>query len=76
VLTSSGTGASLRDAIQRLAPLNRHYSYRRITAELGREGWRVNHKRVLRLTREDNLLCLRRASFVPTTTAAAMVGAW
>jgi putative transposase len=68
VLTSSGTGASLRDAIQRLAPLNRHYSYRRITAELGREGWRVNHKRALRLTREDNLLCLRRASFVPTTT--------
>jgi putative transposase len=58
----------LRDAIQRLALLNRHYGYRRITAELGREGWRVNHKRVLRLTREDNLLCLRKASFVPTTT--------
>jgi putative transposase len=58
----------LRDAIQRLALDNRHYGYRRITAELGRQGWRVNHKRVLRLTHEDNLLCLRRASFVPTTT--------
>jgi putative transposase len=58
----------LRDAIQRLALGDRHYGYRRITAELGREGWRVNHKRVLRLTREDNLLCLRRAAFVPTTT--------
>ena len=68
MLTSSGTGASLREVIQRLALLNRHYSYRRITAELGHEGWRVNHKQVLRLTREDNLLYLRRASFVPTTT--------
>jgi putative transposase len=58
----------LRDAIQRLALDNRHYGYRRITAELGRQGWRVNHKRVLRLTHEDNLLCLRRASFVPMTT--------
>jgi transposase InsO family protein len=58
----------LRDAIQRLALANRHYGYRRITAELGRKGWRVNHKRVLRLTRDDNLLCLRTAGFVPTTT--------
>jgi putative transposase len=58
----------LRDAIQRLALGNRHYGYRRITAELGRQGWRVNHKRVLRLTREDNLLCLRTAGFVPLTT--------
>jgi transposase InsO family protein len=58
----------LRDAIQCLALGNRHYGYRRITAELGRRGWRVNHKRVLRLTREDNLLCLRHAAFVPTTT--------
>jgi putative transposase len=58
----------LRDAIQRHALGNRHYGYRRITAELGREGWRVNHKRVLRLTREDNLLCLRTVGFVPMTT--------
>lgn len=33
-----------------------------------REGWSVNHKRVLRLMREDNLLCLRRRSFAPATT--------
>jgi putative transposase len=33
-----------------------------------REGWAVNHKRVLRLMRQDNLLCLRRRSFVPVTT--------
>jgi putative transposase len=58
----------LRDAIQRLALGNRNYGYRRITAELGRKGWRVNHKRVLRLTHADNLLCLRKRGFVPTTT--------
>ena len=58
----------VRDAIQRVAIVNRRYGYRRITAELRRDGWAVNHKRVLRLTREDNLLCLRRRSFVPATT--------
>ncbi len=58
----------LRDAIQTLALADRHCGYRRITAALRRAGWPVNHKRVLRLTREDNLLCLRRAAFVPTTT--------
>lgn len=61
----------LRDAIQRLALANRHYGYRRITALLHREGWWVNHKRVLRLMREDNLLCLRRRAFVPATTDSA-----
>jgi transposase InsO family protein len=58
----------LRDAIQRLAVGNRHYGYRRIAALLGREGWQANHKRVLRLMREDNLLCLRQRPFAPKTT--------
>jgi putative transposase len=58
----------LRDAIQRLALANRHYGYRRIAALLGREGWQANHKRVLRLMHQDNLLCLRKAAFVPITT--------
>ena len=60
--------AELRDAIQRLALAQRHYGYRRIGALLRREGWCVNHKRVNRLMREDNLLCLRRRSFIPATT--------
>ncbi len=59
---------ALRDAIQRLALAHRHYGYRRITALLKREGWVVNHKRVARLMREDNLLCLRKATFKPSTT--------
>ena len=59
---------ALRDAIQRLALAHRHYGYRRLAALLRREGWAVNHKRVLRLMREDNLLCLRKPAFVPATT--------
>ena len=58
----------LRDVLQRLAIDHRHYGYRRLTALLRRDGWAVNHKRVLRLMRTDNLLCLRRRAFVPATT--------
>ena len=58
----------VRDAIQRLALARPHYGYRRIAALLRREGLAVNHKRVLRLMREDNLLCLRKRAFVPATT--------
>ncbi|MBB5576690.1 transposase InsO family protein [Rhizobium paranaense] len=58
----------LRDLIQKLALANPHYGYRRIAALLRREGWQVNHKCVLRIMREDNLLCLRARPFVPVTT--------
>jgi transposase InsO family protein len=61
---------AVRDAIQRLALAHRHYGYRRIAAQLRREGLAVNRKRVLRLMGEDNLLCLRRRSFVPITTCS------
>jgi transposase InsO family protein len=57
----------LRDEMQQIALQSTAYGYRRITAELNRRGFQVNHKRVLRLMREDNLLCLRRKSFVVTT---------
>src|SRR6185369_6761332 len=42
---------ALRDVLQRLALAHRHYGYRRLTALVRREGWRANHKRVLRLLR-------------------------
>ena len=58
----------LRDVIQKLAIKHRHYGYRRIAAQLRREGMPVNAKRVLRLMHEDNLLCLRKSPFVPRTT--------
>ena len=43
------------------------YGRPRITAELKRRGWEVNHKRVHGILREDNLLCLRRRKFALTT---------
>lgn len=58
---------AVRDAIQRLALKHRHYGYRRIGRLLKRDGWLINHKRVLRLMREDNLLSIRRRRFVVTT---------
>jgi putative transposase len=59
---------AVRDAIQQIALEDRHCGYRRITKELHRRGLVVNHKRVLRLMRRDNLLCLRKRPFVPVTT--------
>jgi putative transposase len=57
----------LRDAIQRMALEWPCYGRPRITAELRRQGWTVNPKRVYRLMREDNLLCVRRCKFLVTT---------
>jgi transposase InsO family protein len=57
----------LRDRIQQIALEMSAYGCRRITAELSRRAVAVNHKRVLRLMREDNLLCLRKRKFVCTT---------
>jgi transposase InsO family protein len=59
---------TVRDAIQRVVLANRRYGYRRIAAQLRRDGLVTNHKRVLRLMRQDNLLCLRKRPFVPVTT--------
>jgi putative transposase len=58
----------LRDTMQRLALAHRHYGYRRVGVLLRQQGFVVNHKRLLRLMGEDNLLCLRRRAFVPMTT--------
>jgi hypothetical protein len=41
--------------------------YRRVTHALKRDGWQVNHKRVLRVMREESLLCQLKRQFVPTT---------
>lgn len=56
----------LRSRIQTIALEMRTYGYRPITAALHRCGVKVNRKRVLRLLREDNLLCLRQRAFVRT----------
>jgi len=59
----------LRDEIQRIALEWACYGRRRMTAELRRRGWGVNPKRVRRIMREDNLLCLRKRKFVVTTNS-------
>lgn len=58
----------LRDAIQIIALEHKFYGYRSMTRELFDRGIVVNSKRVRRLMREDNLLCLRRKAFIPQTT--------
>lgn len=60
----------LRDRIQRIALAHRRYGYRRITAELRRQGAVVNHKKVLRLMRADNLLALTARRFALTTDSS------
>ena len=57
----------LRDRIQRITLSNRRYGYRRVSAELRRQGFTVNHKKVLRLMRNDNLLAIRKRRYVLTT---------
>lgn len=57
----------LRHAIQEIALEMPAYGYRRISEELRHGGWEVNRKRVLRLMRQDNLLCLRKKKWVRTT---------
>jgi putative transposase len=58
---------TLRNQIQHIALRWPAYGYRRVHAELVRQGWKVNHKPVLRLMRSDNLLCVRRRKFIFTT---------
>jgi putative transposase len=61
----------LRDEIQKIAVEWPCYGSRRITAELKTRKWEVNRKRVQRIMREDNLLCVTKRGFrVPTTDSA------
>jgi len=57
----------LRDTIERIILDFPGYGYRRVTHALKRAGWIVNHKRVLRVMREESLLCQLKRHFVHTT---------
>jgi putative transposase len=62
---------AVRSAIQQIAlEHRRRYGYRRISAELRRRGMLVNHKRVARIMREDNLLAMQPKAFVVTTDSS------
>jgi hypothetical protein len=59
---------ALRDRIEEIILEFPGYGYRRVTHALHREGKQVNHKRVLRIMREESLLCCIKKSFVIKTT--------
>ena len=61
------SATELLHEIQQICLNSRCYGYRRVTAALRAQGRIVNRKRVLRLMRSDNLLCLRKRRFVCTT---------
>lgn len=65
---------ALRDAIEHIVLEFPGYGYRRVTHELRRQGWGVNHKRVLRVMREESLLCQLKRRFVPTTDSRHGLG--
>lgn len=58
---------ALRAQIEQIVLAFPGYGYRRVTKALQREGWAVNHKRVLRVMREEALLCHLKRHFVVTT---------
>jgi putative transposase len=59
--------ADLRDKIEAICLDSPRYGYRRVTAALRRQSLHVNHKKVLRLMRESDLLCRVRRRKVKTT---------
>ena len=59
---------ALRDQIEDLILEFPGYGYRRVTHALARQGWTINHKRVLRIMQEESLLCHLKKKFVVTTT--------
>ena len=61
--------ADLEDEIERICLEFPRYGYRRVTKQLHRRGWSVNHKRVLRLMRENDLLCRVRKKGIRTTNS-------
>jgi putative transposase len=60
-------GGELHDRLQRMCLAHRGYGYRRVQAALRQQGFRVNHKKIRRLMREDNLLAVRRRKWITTT---------
>jgi len=63
------TEVALRAAIEQIVLEFPGYGYRRVTKQLQRNGWTVNHKRVLRIMREEALLCQLQRRFVSTTNS-------
>jgi transposase InsO family protein len=61
---------TLREAIEQIVLEFPGYGYRCVTQALRRMGWQVNHKRVLRVMRQESLLCHLQRHFLVTTDSA------
>lgn len=59
--------ADLRDRIEQIVVEHARYGYRRVTYQLRREGYKINHKRVARIMREQSLQCQVKRRWVKTT---------
>jgi len=68
--------ADLRGRIEEIALRFPRYGYRRMTAQLQREGWPVNHKRVLRVMRESDLLVKSKRKWLSTTDSRHGFRVW
>jgi transposase InsO family protein len=67
----------VRAAIHEVALGHRgRYGYRRVSRELRRRGLVVNHKRVARLMREDNLLAVQPRAWIQTTDSHHELKVW
>jgi len=66
----------LRSIIENIVLEFPGYGYRRVTKELEREGWKANHKRVLRIMREESLLCQLKRRYVATTDSKHGLGTY
>jgi putative transposase len=65
--TPSGKDADVNDRIEAICLEFVGYGYRRVTKQLQHEGMVINHKKVLRLMRQSDLLCRARRKRVKTT---------
>jgi putative transposase len=69
-------GVVLRAAIERIVLEFPGYGYRRVTRALRRDGWTLNAKRVLRVMRDESLLCQLKRRFVRTTDSRHGLGSY
>ncbi len=74
--TPSEADTLLRARIEEIVLEFSGYGYRRVTKTLQREGRDVNHKRVLRIMREESLLCQLKRRFVVTTDSCHEFGGY
>jgi transposase InsO family protein len=57
----------IRDRIEKIVVEYERYGYRRVTAQLKRDGLKINHKRVQRIMKQEGLICKIKKRWITTT---------